>query len=67
LPSSPAGPPSGPASGRAAAKPRHGDGRVRRAAAIDDEKVFRLDLAVRLQELFDAKNLVEHDDAGAQD
>ena len=52
---------------RAAAKPRDGDGRVRRAAAIDDEKVFRLDLAVRLRKIFDAKNLVEHDDAGAQD
>ncbi len=51
----------------AAAKPRDGDRRIRRAAAIDDKKSVGLHLAVGLREFLDAKHFVEHDDAGAQD
>ena len=49
----------------AAAEPRDCHRRVRRAAAVDDEKSFRLHLAVGLRKFVDAKHLVEHDDAGA--
>ena len=50
----------------AAAEPRDGDRRIRRTTAVDDEKVGRHLLAVGLRKSVDAKNLVEHDDPGAQ-
>ena len=51
----------------AAAKPRDRDRGIGGAAAVDDEKIVRLHLAVGLREFLDAKHLVEHDDAGAED
>ena len=52
---------------RPAAKPRNRDGGVCRAAAVDDEKVFRLHLGVGLWNDFDPEDLVEHEDARTQD
>jgi hypothetical protein len=61
--------------GRAAERPRKhrsatetGDGnrRIGRTAAIHREKLLGFDLAVVARKFFDAKDLVEHDDAGTQ-
>ena len=53
---------------RPAAETRDRNGGVRRAAAVDDEKVLWPRPCVSgLRKLFDAKHLVEHEDAGAQD
>ena len=51
----------------AAAKPRDRHRRIRRAAAVDDEKSRRLHFAVGLRKFLDAEHFVEHDDAGTQD
>src|SRR5215831_18236978 len=56
--SPPGGPPSGPAD---CAR------RIGGAAAADGEELARLRLAVGRRKLVDAKHLVEHRDAGAQD
>jgi hypothetical protein len=50
----------------AAAETRDRDRRVGRAAAIDGEERLGLDLAVVARKLIDAKHLVEHDNAGAE-
>ena len=52
---------------RAAAEAGDRHRRIGRAAAVDHEKSRRLHFAVGLRELLDAKHLVEHDDAGAED
>ena len=52
---------------RLTAEPRDRHRGVGGAAAVDDEERVGLRLAVRLREISDAKHLVEHDDARAQD
>ena len=52
---------------RPPAEPRNGDRRIGGAAAVDDEESLGLRLAVRRREALDLKDLIEHDDAGAQD
>jgi hypothetical protein len=56
-----------PGQRRAAAKPRHGDGGIGGAAAVDDEEALRLDFFVGPREVVGLEYLVEHDDARAQD
>jgi hypothetical protein len=51
----------------AATKPRHRDRGVGGATAVDDEKFLCLHLAIRRRQTLDIKDLVEHDDTGAQD
>src|SRR5262249_35786407 len=64
----PAGPPAeGRGELRPAAQRRDCDRRIGGAAAADGEELARLRLAVGRRKLVDAKHLVEHRDAGAQD
>jgi hypothetical protein len=51
---------------RASAEPRDGHRSIRRAAAIDDEKAISLHLPVWPRKFLDPKNLVENDNASAQ-
>lgn len=51
----------------AAAEPRHCDRGVGGATAVDDEKFLCLHLAIGRRQILDVKDLVEHDDTGAQD
>src|ERR1700722_4147985 len=52
--------------GGTTAEPRNGDGGIRCTTAVDNEKVLGLDLAVGLRKFLDAENLVEHDNARAE-
>src|SRR5260370_7849749 len=60
------GPAQGAGGGGGAAPPGNGNRGIGSAAAINDEKFPRLHFAVRLGEFVDAKDLVKHDDTGAE-
>ena len=52
---------------RPSAQPGDRDRGVGGAAAVDGEEILSLGFAVRLREALDPEDLVEHDDAGAED
>src|ERR1700728_1856638 len=62
----PGRPPNRPRQCSPAAKPRNSDRGIRCTTAVDNEKVLGLDLAVGLRKFLDAENLVEHDNARAE-